>query len=301
MPAVSILGDSISTYEGCNPEGFAVYYTRERQALCGLASPEDTWWMRVIRHRGSQLLINASYSGSMVEGAGFPAGECPQRAWSLTSEGSQPDDVIILMGINDYGWGSAHAQAAGRSAATPACVDLGAVPRDVAGETGEEQVAEFARAYGRMLAHVREACPQARVWCCALPPGRLAGSPWPTFAWNLRGQPYRRYIEAMESAARLHECHFNDLTAAGLDYEAFDGTHPTALGMIQIAELVNAAMDGRPVDAGAFLGRRDATMADCDLWRSRDWCPDRPCLGCRYAKGTGNAWYCVCLKDRGTC
>ena len=36
MKSVSIVGDSISTYEGYNPYGFAVYYDRGMQELNGL-------------------------------------------------------------------------------------------------------------------------------------------------------------------------------------------------------------------------------------------------------------------------
>ena len=44
---ISILGDSISTYQGTNPEGYAVYYNEEMQRRNRLASFSDTWWGRV--------------------------------------------------------------------------------------------------------------------------------------------------------------------------------------------------------------------------------------------------------------
>lgn len=40
---VSILGDSISTYNGYNPNGYAVYYDEEMQIRNGLKSVYDTW------------------------------------------------------------------------------------------------------------------------------------------------------------------------------------------------------------------------------------------------------------------
>ena len=48
MRSFSILGDSISTFDGCNPDGFAVYYQGERCEQTGVTSSADTWWSQVI-------------------------------------------------------------------------------------------------------------------------------------------------------------------------------------------------------------------------------------------------------------
>ena len=53
----SIMGDSISTYEGYNPFLYDVFYTEERAALAGLRSADDTWWMQVIHAFGGELCI----------------------------------------------------------------------------------------------------------------------------------------------------------------------------------------------------------------------------------------------------
>lgn len=45
---VSIIGDSISTFEGYNPQGFAVFYNEEKQQQAGIANVTDTWWQTVI-------------------------------------------------------------------------------------------------------------------------------------------------------------------------------------------------------------------------------------------------------------
>ena len=47
MRLVSIIGDSISTYEGYNPSGYAVFYDQEMCARNGLKSVYDTWWAKV--------------------------------------------------------------------------------------------------------------------------------------------------------------------------------------------------------------------------------------------------------------
>ena len=103
MRSFSILGDSISTFDGCNPDGFAVYYQGERCEQTSVTSSADTWWSQVIERLGGRLLANSSFSGSLVEGAGFPAGNSQERIDALAEDGVQPDVVIVFMGINDYG------------------------------------------------------------------------------------------------------------------------------------------------------------------------------------------------------
>ena len=62
----SILADSISTFKGCNPEGYNVFYDGEKIAETGVATAEDTWWSKVISYFGGTLLVNNSWSGSRV-------------------------------------------------------------------------------------------------------------------------------------------------------------------------------------------------------------------------------------------
>lgn len=283
---VSILGDSISTFAGCNPPGYAVFYEGERAAATGVTDAGATWWARLAHHMGAEIVANASFSGSLVEGAGFPAGESPERARALATPHQMPTDVLVFIGTNDYGWGGAQAQAAGRGSAVPACVDLSRVPEAQPGLAAPQALASFERAYGHMLANVRATCPQARLWCFSLMAGRLVGSAEPTFAWNLRGIPMRAYNEAIGRACATQDaCTFVDAARLGFDYEALDGTHPTARGMAQLAELFAAAMEGRAPAPELLAG-----------FASRELCPDRACVGCPHARGTGMPWSCVCER-----
>lgn len=61
---VSILGDSYSTFSGCIPEGNYVYYPHE--GIENVKSAEDTWWYQLLERRGLHLLINDSSSGTTV-------------------------------------------------------------------------------------------------------------------------------------------------------------------------------------------------------------------------------------------
>lgn len=231
----SVLGDSISTFAGAVPAGFAVFYEGERCAASGVLSVRDTWWDQVIRHFGGEVLACGAWSGSMVAGAGFPAGESFGRASALACDGRIPDDVLVYFGTNDYGWGSPHAQAAARASAVPRCL------------CGVD-----------------------------LPEPGVAGM-------------------APADAARA----FCDLAAWGFDYEGVEGTHPTALGMRQLAWMVERCLEraGEAPGAGTDLASTReypggaAFLSDdpCDV-------PGRACVGCPYALDTGNSWMHVCLR-----
>ena len=316
----SIFGDSISTFQGWVPAENHVCYRDELLRITGVERVEETWWMQVIRCFDGKLLANASFSGSMVEGAGFPAASSPERiaqlaglsaagggvpgvgaecgaganAHGLRVEGgtfevsaelkgigakqtttvggglleadarlsptripapqrtgdgalevdAAPDAILVFMGINDYGWGGAAAQAAGRSAATPPCLDLDEVPEAVAGEAGPYALAGFESAYGLMLDRMRAAYPQAEVWCMTLVPGRDRSKGHAAFAYALRGVDFDAYNGAIRAQAAAHGYKVADLRAFGYDYEASDGTHPTKRGMLQIAAMTIAAMEG---------------------------------------------------------
>ena len=291
----SVLGDSISTLAGYNPEGFAVFYDEAHKAQAGIGGPADTWWGRVIDHFGGTLLKNGSWLGSMVAGAGCPAAWSPERIAALADGAAVPDDVLVFLGTNDYGWGGARAQACGRSKATPACLDLAAYPEEVAGLAPQGALEEFAAAYAAMLESLRRSYPGARVWCLTLAPGRVAGAAYPTHAWNLRGVPMRAYCDAVVEQARAHGCTPVDVARLGYDYEALEGTHPTRLGMAQLADLAVAAMEGRDAPTPGNFAPTCSTPGRGPVdWRSRVWCAGRACVGCAWAKGTGNAWYTAC-------
>ncbi len=62
----SILGDSISTFEGYSEPYEATYYDAVRKCQGDITKVEHTWWGQVIEHLGGELLVNNSISGSMV-------------------------------------------------------------------------------------------------------------------------------------------------------------------------------------------------------------------------------------------
>lgn len=245
MPGLkfSIMGDSISTFEGCTPDGYTLFYNDERLEVSGVTSPNDTWWSHVARALGGEILADDAWSGSMVDGAGFPAAKSPERAAALLGEdGQTPDVVITFIGINDYGWGGAAAQAAGHSHAMPKCIDPASVPEQVAGAAPADAAEQFGAAYRTMLRNIHAVAPSALVYCVTLLPGRTRGVDHPEFAYRLRGVHLDEYNRAIREAAAAEGCRVADVRAFGRDYESLEGTHPTNLGMRQFASMVVRAM-----------------------------------------------------------
>ena len=308
---IAIFGDSISTFEGMIPSENAWYYGKTAPEITGktnVCCPQDTWWMQAIDGLSGVLHANASYSGSMVAGEGFPAG-CSQKraAQILAADGEAPDDVLIFIGINDYGWGSAQAQAAGRSAATPACVDLASIPEGEPSYAPADTLTRFQDAYEEMLGNIKVVAPAAHIWCITLLPGRLGMQPNNTFCYSLRGIALADYNEAIRAAAANRGCFVADIATQGLDYESAEGTHPTAVGMTQLAALVIRAMEQAACETG-LLGAFETEVATGlsaegadELFppalRSRRTCELPDCIGCTYAQGTGSQWSCVCRRD----
>ena len=105
MRLVSILGDSISTYSGYNPDGYAVFYNQEMQKKNGLRSVYDTWWAKANQAMSALLCVNNSYSSSKVTGLDFPASNSIKRLKNLQTEKYSPDIILVYMGFNDFGYG----------------------------------------------------------------------------------------------------------------------------------------------------------------------------------------------------
>ena len=292
----SVYGDSISSFEGILPQGWRVFFEGEQLELTGVKTPHDTWWGQVIDHFGGQFLANASWSGCVVEGRDFPVGASAERIEHLQADGRTPDDILVHIGINDYGWGSGYAQIC---AATPSalpklaaeCPDHG----KVAGMAPEGTLANFEESFRRMLATMHAQYPNARIWVSTLLPGRVKGAHRPTSPRWFRGICVDEYNKIIRTAANdADNCYLVDMQAFGYDYDAIDGTHPTALGMKQMACMFIRGME----QADPKLPRTPYEGHDLfpDEMRSAEFCT-KPCVGCEYARGTGNNWWHVCEKQ----
>lgn len=148
----SILGDSISTFEGYSEPYDASFYDGLLKCQTDILRVTDTWWGQVIERLGGELLVNNSISGSLVckhpncEISSYGCSD--ERTSSLDRIGVQPNVIMVFLGTNDWGYG----------------VKL--KPDD---ETEKSLLSVFSVAYKTMLEKLQRNYPMAEIWCFTLP------------------------------------------------------------------------------------------------------------------------------------
>ena len=148
---LSILGDSISTFDGWIPSGFNVAYPVEGE----LTDVSQTWWMLLLEDTGMELYANNSSSGSQC--AGDSLAEEIQYACStfrlsflMGKQGKMPDIIIIYMGTNDL---------------------LNGIPigdNDGTKIVEEGKIDNFSDAYSLILDKLASDYPASQIYCCTL-------------------------------------------------------------------------------------------------------------------------------------
>lgn len=223
MRLVSVYGDSLSTLDGCNPAGYAVYYDKARQAANGIEGPGDTWWGKVIQVLGGELCVNDSYSGSLVSGDSFPAGTSEERLRALGREGAGPNIVLVYLGINDFG----KAVRVSRDGRGPS-----------AGPSPKPDLCTFEDAYGYMLEAMARLHPAAAIVCGTLMRTEMKGmssEEW-SFSRFYAQARLEDYNDAIRRACGESPALLADLAASDVRYETLDGLHATARGHQTMAD-----------------------------------------------------------------
>ncbi len=217
MRLVSIVGDSVSTFEGFNPRGYAVFYDQAMQTKNGLRDVYDTWWAKVNQGLHAYLCVNNSYSGSRVSGVGFPAGCCEERLWNLKTAEYMPHDILIYLGFNDFGNGVRIY--ADESAANP-----------------ETDTRFFMAAYEKMIRQMKTFYPSTRIICGTLMRTCIQSQIDWVFPETYAGVELEEYNYAIRTVAAKEQCFLADLSKYPVRYETLDGSHPTVNGHRTIAE-----------------------------------------------------------------
>ncbi len=218
----SILGDSISTYEGCLPEGYPSFYSHRGAIVTGIEGYEDTWWGQVIDHFDAKLLVNNSWSGSYVckpEGCEIESYGCSDaRSGGLGIDHLVPDQIIVFLGTNDRG--------AGFKLTSDDKTDLSVIEN----------------AYGLMLDKIKHNYPEAEVWCCTFPITTCSRNPYFSFPDYQDGIPMIEYGDLIKRVAGNKDCQIIDLWDKDELCDTIDGLHPNYDGMSMIARKVIETM-----------------------------------------------------------
>ena len=213
---ISILGDSLSSYEGVSNNANMNATIGKNPAYYGKKVPlelNDTWWMRLINKYEMVLCVNNSWSGGLLYNHlqpfddNFASGEY-RANYLADNDGNLPEIIIVFMGVNDL-W---HA-------------------------IGWE---EFGGAFERTLDTIAAKYPNAEVFC--------VGQPDRDEDLILRAKKYR---EAMLKEISDHGKHFHfvDLFNSVLKNEVYFANtldehklHLSSSGMKLLAEIIESSL-----------------------------------------------------------
>ncbi len=209
---VSILGASISTFEGYIPNDYTVYYPHKTSNPDPVLDVHDTYWMRFIDIISGELLVNNSSSGSFCstghgEEIDAKAG-CGIRCEALDNGTDMPDIIIIQLGGNDF------------TRSTPLGTYNGTQEFPTDTDT-------FREAYAVMLSKITSKYKDAKVICGTIP--IISGGEYVTRTFPVKNlyQSESRpggillddYNQAIRELAGLYNCQIADFSNCGLTFE----------------------------------------------------------------------------------
>ncbi len=225
---VSVLGDSISTYDGWsnNVEHNStmgnnfIFYSATNPYKPGADFPvENTWWHKVTHNLEFEFCVNNSVSGSRVNMEATHITR-PQNLHNTTT-GDTPDIILIYIGINDW---------------------AASVPLGLYDGTGElpETLTTFSEMYANIIKQAREAYPDVEIYCCTLLPEKSRG----TDGVNGAGVSIKQYNDVIATIAVNMGATVIDLyeesgiTFGNLSEYTLDMLHPNVDGMKLISDTV---------------------------------------------------------------
>ena len=243
---ISIVGDSISTYQGWSnispgSTSAAVYYPHG-----SIDNVNKTYWKKLVDRTGAKLLVNNSWSGSRCSntGSGSVVSTTNDRCKQLGKNGIDPDYIIINIGTNDFDYGVQLGTWNGRGEDYPANPDTTAPTT-------------FREAYSVMMARIKKNYPLAKVYCCTVPCGNRCGGGYNEK--NSQGVYLVEFNDAIREIATAYGSRVIDLASSGLNYYTLstlycdynassqggegDALHPNEAGMERYYELIRDALE----------------------------------------------------------
>ena len=231
----SILGDSISTFDGYIPTDYNIFYPGNGD----ISSVEKTWWWQVMDATGMELNANASSSNTTITGdsldtTGSAPGCSTKRMIDLTpgDDGPAPDILIVFMGTNDF----------------LRSVQLGTFTEPSPQDEGV--VNDFCDAYELMIQKLNALYPNAEIYFCTLletNAGDVDEYPQSYPATNKNGNTIGDFNAEIATIASAYSYPVIDVHNCGINYEKLeqytsDGVHPNAEGAKLIAEYITNAL-----------------------------------------------------------
>lgn len=208
----AVMGNSISSYKGTQPQGYYYNYTPDKL-------PKDSiWWALLEKKTGAVMIANSSWSGATVA---FRKDRenvdtisyfySDNRVNSLARNGI-PGAVFVLGGTNDWSIG-----------------------QKMGSEASGFDVNTFYGAYSLMADKISKRYPGTPLYLCSILPRKQ-----PRDKPNNAGWTMHQGNQVIQEIAQKYHAVYVDLEQCGLDSDlslyTSDGLHPTAKGMELIAD-----------------------------------------------------------------
>lgn len=226
---LAIIGDSISTYSGYIPSGYATYYPSGN-----VNSVYNTWWWKLYHELDLNLIRNASWSGSRVSGDSQGTAYCAcsdERINAIIGDNSEvPDIILCYIGTNDWANGIP----------IGSFTDKDEIP-------SEGTISEISKAYALMLYKLRTTYPNAYIYCITNLEGRrTSDTTYPIL--NSQNETIHDVNHTITEIAHIFGCQVIDLNVSGIHFwnvasYTTDGTlHPNTAGQEIIKEVVKQTL-----------------------------------------------------------
>ena len=230
---LSVLGDSISTYENVS-NNIEYNSTLSNNAVCKYYKTgadksvelTDTYWQQLINDYNMELCVNNSWSGSFVTKSaptnGVDSGGTLSNGMTRSTQlhndntNTTPDYIIVNIGINDFNAGKT----------------CGIIADFAVIEENDFIPSNFAESYAVMIHNIVTNYNQAEVIVFTLP----------DYAWNDNDSLLAQYNTTIKNIAEHYGCIVVDMfensglndTSAQQGNKTVDGLHPNADGFDMI-------------------------------------------------------------------
>ena len=204
MKLISILGDSICTFEGYNAPGYYIYYNNEIQKENGIKSVSDMWWHKVITYLNGMLCVNNACAGSMVTGNDMISATNDRRIEDLSTETHTPDIILVAMGFNDYGFG--------------------------------KDVSDFKNAYDLLIDKLTARYQDAEIICSTLAESFVSKRSAYLFPLTPGINTLSEFNDIIRKICKAKDTRLADISDSE-KYETLDGVHPTVTGHNTLAKI----------------------------------------------------------------
>ena len=203
---VSLLGDSITTYQGYTP--YPSNYQYPKSSYADFTSVSQTWWHQFIYNKmtDAALEVNSSYTGTCVQettSQGHPGYGFLHRYVEL----GNPDVIIVNGGTNDS-WSFK--------------LPVGSLDFNVA--TDNLDTYQFAQAYDKLIRLLKAKYPEAQI-CCIIGDAVMDAS-------------YTAYAQVIRDVCAHYELPCAEVVFADRASMTYDNVHPNVAGMADMAEQI---------------------------------------------------------------